>query len=46
MPVDLQADDNDIFILIIGIHAIGRIKLFLKLCLDSSSFAVATEKGM
>ena len=49
VPVDLKADssdsDNDIFILIIGIHATSRIKLFLKLCLDSSCFAVATEKG-
>ena len=46
VPVDLEADssdsNNDIFIFIIGIHATSRIKL----CLDRSCFAVATEKGM
>ena len=50
VPLDLEADssdsDNDIFIFIIGIHATSRIKLFLKLCLDSSCFAAATETGM
>ena len=46
VPVDLEADssdsNNNIFIFIIGIHATSRIKL----CLDRSCFAVATEKGM
>ena len=50
VPVDLEADssdsDNNIFIFIIGIHATSRIKLFFKLCLDSSCFAAATETGM
>ena len=50
VPVDLEADlsdsDNNIFIFIIGICATSRIKLFFKLCLDSSRFAVATEKGI
>ena len=50
VPVDLEADlsdsDNNIFIFIIGICATSRIKLFLKLCLDSSRFGVATEKGI
>ena len=50
VPVDLEADssdsDNNIFIFIIGIHATSRIKLFLLLCLESSCFAVGTEKGM
>ena len=50
MPVDLEVDlsdsDNDIFIFITGIHATSRIKKFFLLCLDSSGFAVATEKGM
>ena len=50
VPVDLEADssdsDNDIFILIIGIHATSRKKLSFLLCLDSSRFAVATEKGI
>ena len=50
VPVDLEADssdsDNNIFTFIIGIHATSRIKLFFGLCLDSSCFAVATEKGM
>ena len=49
VPVDLEADsrdsDNNIFIFIIGICATSRIKLFV-LCLDSSCFAVATEKGI
>ena len=51
VPVDLEADsrdsDNNIFIFIIGIRATSRIKLlFFKLCMDSSRFAVGTEKGM
>ena len=51
MPVDLEADssdsDNNISIFITGIRATSRTKLlFLKLCLDSSRFAVATEKGI
>ena len=50
VPVDLEADssdsDNNIFIFIIGIHATSRIKLFFKLCLDSSCFAAVTETGM
>ena len=51
-PVDLEADsrdsDNNIFIFIIGIRATSRIKLFFffLLCLDSSRFAVVTEKGI
>ena len=49
-PVDLEADssdsNNDIFIFIIGIHATTRMKLLSLLCLDSSRFAVVTEKGM
>ena len=56
VPVDLEADsrdsDNNIFIFIIGIRATSRIKLLLKkffcflLCLDSSRFAVVTEKDI
>ena len=50
VPVDLEADytdsDNDIFIFIIGIQTTSRIELFILLCLDSSCFAVATEKGI
>ena len=51
VPVDLEVDsrdsDNNIFIFIIGIHATSRIKLFFYiLCLDSSRFAVGTEKGI
>ena len=50
VPVDLEVDlrdsDNNIFIFITGIHATSRIKLFFKLCLDSSRFAVGTEKGI
>ena len=52
VPVDLDTDlrdsDNNIFIFIIGIRATSRIKLFLffLLCLDSSHFAVGTEKGI
>ena len=51
VPVDLEVDssdnDNDIFIFIIGIYATNRIKplFFFLLCLDSSCFAVSTEKG-
>ena len=49
VPVDLEADssdgDNNLFIFIIGIRATSRIKLLLY-CLDSSCFAVATEKGI
>ena len=51
MSVDLEADssdsDNNIFIFIIGIRATSRIKpFFFLLCLDSSCFAVGTEKGI
>ena len=51
VPVDLESDssdrDNNIFIFIIGIRATSRINLFfLLLRLDSSCFAVATDKGM
>ena len=50
VPVDLKVDssdsDNNIFIFITGICATSRIKLKKKLCLDSSCFAVATEKGI
>ena len=50
VPVDLEADsrdsDNNIFIFIIGICATSKIKLFFLLCLDSSCFAVGTEKGI
>ena len=50
VPIDLEADlsdsDNDIFIFIIGIQTTSRIELFILLCLDSSCFAVATEKGI
>ena len=50
VPVDLEADsrdsDNNIFIFIIGIRATSRIKPFFLLCLDSSRFAVGTEKGI
>ena len=51
VSVDLEADlsdsDNNIFIFIIGIRATSRIKLFFYiLCLDSSRFAVGTEKGI
>ena len=49
VPVDLDADssdsDNNIFIFIIGIRATSRITpFFFILSLDSSCFAVATEK--
>ena len=51
VPVNFEADlsnsDNNIFIFVTGIHATSRIKLFFfLLCLDSSHFAVVTEKGM
>ena len=50
VPVDLEADssdiDNNIFIFIIGIRATCRIKLFCFYCVDSSRFAVGTEKGI
>ena len=50
VPVDLEADlrdsDNNIFIFIIGIRATSRLKLFFILYLDSSHFAVGTEKGI
>ena len=50
MPVDLEADssdrDNNISIFITGIRATSRTIFFLLLCLDSSRFAVATEKGI
>ena len=51
VPVNSEADssnsDNNIFIFVTGICATSRIKLiFFILCLDSSRFAVATEKGM
>ena len=50
VPVDLEVDssdsDNNIFIFIIGIRVTRRIKLFFLLCLDSSCFAVVTEKGI
>ena len=50
VPIDLKVDsrdsDNNIFIFIIGIRATSRIKLFFLLCLDSSRFAVGTEKGI
>ena len=51
MPVDLEVDssdsDNNISIFITGIRATSRTKLLLfLLCLDSSRFAVATEKGI
>ena len=49
VPVDREVDssdsNNDIFIFIIGIHETSRMKLFSSPCLDSSRFAVATEKG-
>ena len=47
-PVDLEANlrvSNNNFIFIIGIRATSRIKLLFLLCLDSSRFAVGTEKG-
>ena len=51
VPVDLEVylrdSDSNIFIFITEIHATSRIKLlFFLLCLDSSCFAVVTEKGM
>ena len=51
VPVDLEADlrdsNNNIFIFITEIRATSRIKLFkILLCLDSSHFAVGTEKGI
>ena len=50
VPVDLEADsrdsDNSIFSFVIEIRETCRIKLFFLLCLDSSCFAVATEKGI
>ena len=50
VPVNLEADlrdsDNNIFIFIIGIRATSRIKLYFLLCLDSSRFAVGTEKSI
>ena len=51
VPVDLKVDssdsDNNIFIFIIGIRATSSIKLFWGgLCLDSSCFAVVTQKGI
>ena len=51
VSVDLEADsrdsDDNIFIFNIGICATSRIKLVLFFyCLDSSCFAVATEKGI
>ena len=51
VPVDLEEDLSDsnnhnIFIFITGICATSRIKLLLfLLCLDSSHFAVGTEKA-
>ena len=51
VPVDLEedlsdSDNHNIFIFITGIRATSRIKLLLfLLCLDSSRFAVATEKA-
>ena len=49
VPVDLKTDlsdsDNNIFIFITGICATCNF-LFCLLCLDSSCFAVATEKGI
>ena len=49
VPVDLEVDssdsDNNIFIFTIGIRVTSRIKLSFLYCLDSSCFAVATEKG-
>ena len=57
VPVDLEADssdsDNNIFIFVTGIRASSRIipppqpqPPFFLMCLDSSCFAVATEKGI
>ena len=48
LKVDSRDSNNNIFIFIIGIRAASRIKPFFKflLCLDSSCFAVVTEKGM
>ena len=50
VPVDLEVDlsdsDNNIFIFINGICATSRINFFFIYCLNSSCFAVATEKGM
>ena len=51
VPVDLKVDssdsDNNTFIFIIGIRATSSIKLLGGgLCLDSSCFAVVTEKGI
>ena len=50
VPADFEVDsrdsNNNIFIFIIGICATSRIKLFFffLLCLDSSHFAIGTEK--
>ena len=52
VPVDLEPDssdsDNNIFIFNTGVRANRGIFIFyfFILCLDSSCFAVATEKGM
>ena len=51
VPINLEADlsdsNNNIFIFITGIRATSIIRLFFYiLCLDSSRFAVATEKGI
>ena len=48
--IDLEADssdsDNNIFIFIIGICATSTVKLIFLLCLESTCFAFATEKGI
>ena len=48
--VDLEADssdsDNNIFIFIIGICATSTVKLIFLMCLESTCFAFATEKGI
>ena len=51
VPADFEVDsrdsNNNIFIFIIGICATSRIKnFFFLLCLDSSHFAIGTEKGI
>ena len=50
VPVDLKADssdsNNNIFIFIIGICATSTIFFFFLLCLESTCFAVVTEKGI
>ena len=46
LKVDSRDSDSNIFIFIIGICAASRINFFFLLCLDSSCFAVLTEKGM